>query len=317
MSLATRTRRGKRLRGPCRRGAVATGRPLELLTEDLLQHVLKYLEDYSDCARFSLASPRLGLGVLRTPQKEILPRFQHPLFAVAMRMEGGGIPVAAFAEAWLRKYAGDSVASPKDFAWIRVASAELYICSTLPDFAWHLVRSGEMDAKLRLISPSRTMGPMMQHYEGERGAERHVRDEFANGTVQHYEGEKGAERLVRAEPAGGCEGQVQHYEGERGAERLVRDEFANGTVQHYEGEKGAERRVRAEFANGTVQHYEGERGAERLVRAEPAGCEGQVQHYEGEKGAERRVRAEFTNGTVRQRSSIHRSSILPCPRCVR
>ena len=184
-SWATRTRRGKQLRGPCRQGAAATGRPLggplELLTEDLLHAMLKHLDDYSDCARFSRASPRLGLGALR--QKELLPRFQHPLFAVAMRMEGGRHMVAqrsaavgarallppdtgaAFAEAWLRKYARDRLASPNDFAWIRVASAELYIAewpvrsstSSFGQETWTLRRSGEMDAKQRLISPSRTM----------------------------------------------------------------------------------------------------------------------------------------------------------------
>ena len=73
---------------------------------------------------------------------------------------------AAFAEAWLRKYAGDSVASPDDFAWIRVASAELYISQTVSGAqTWKLVRSGEMDAKLR----TKSARGQVQHYEGEKG----------------------------------------------------------------------------------------------------------------------------------------------------
>ena len=65
--------------------------------------------------------------------------------------------------------------------------------------------------RLCLLDRSRTQGQMfkVQHYEGERGAERMVRVESANGNVQYYEGEQGAERCVRAEFANGM---VQHYE---------------------------------------------------------------------------------------------------------
>ena len=48
-----------------------------------------------------------------------------------------------------------------------------------------------------------------------------------------FEGERGVERCVRVESANGA---VGHYEGERGAERMVRREFANGNVHYYEGE---------------------------------------------------------------------------------
>jgi hypothetical protein len=282
---------------------------LTLLSQELLICVLKYLEDYSDCARFSLASPRLGLTALQNGLQ--LPRFQHPLFAVAMRLimrQAGGregmrsstlarraeararsmtTPGSAhsrFAEAWLRKYvAGHAAASPDDFEWIKASSPELHIAQStvLPSERWHLVRGGVPDASVRI---ERADG-FVQYYEGKHGAERAIRAEFANGTVQHYEGEQGAERRVRAEFANGL---VQYYEGERDAERLIRDEFADGTVQYYEGEHGAERLIRAENADGTVQYYEGEHGAERLVRAE--NFDGTVRYYEGEQGAERPVR---------------------------
>ena len=39
---------------------------------------------------------------------------------------------------------------------------------------------------------------MMQYFEGEKGAERMVHMEFADGQVNCFEGEKGAERKVRA-----------------------------------------------------------------------------------------------------------------------
>jgi hypothetical protein len=67
-----------------------------------------------------------------------------------------------------------------------------------------------------------------------------VRVACTDGKVQHFEGEKGAERLVREVLPDGC---VKHYEGEKGAERLVREVLPDGCVKHYEGEKDAERLV--------------------------------------------------------------------------
>eukprot|EP01049_Picozoa_sp_SAG25_P003720 SAG25_NODE_219_length_11644_cov_21.713729_1_plen_440_part_00 len=329
-----------------RHGAATAIDRLTLLSQELLICVLKYLEDYSDCARFSLASPRLGLTALQNGLQ--LPRFQHPRFAVAMRlitMETGGrkgmrsstlarraeararsmlttgSAHSRFAEAWVRKYVADDLASPDDFEWIKASSPELYIAqSTLyywhmtpnnPCQRWNLVRGGVPDAKVRMKLANSTVqyyegekgaehctraedaDGMVKYYEGEQGAERRIRTEFADGTVGYYEGERGAERRLRLERA---DGTVHYYEGERGAEHLVRLELADGTVMHYEGKKGAERRLRIECADGTVRYYEGERGAERLVRTELA--DGTVGYYEGKKGAERRLRLERADGTV-------------------
>jgi hypothetical protein len=308
-----------------RHGAATAVDRLTLLSQELLICVLKYLEDYSDCARFSLASPRLGLTALQNGLQ--LPRFQHPLFAVAIRLvtmetggrEGmrsstlarraeararsmstpGGGAHSRFAEAWMRKYvAGSAAASPDDFEWIQTSSPELYIAQSTglrwtghgwSRQRWHLVRSGVPDATVRV---ELTDGSV-QYYEGEKDAERRVRAEDVNGIVLYYEGEQGAERLVRAEDVNG---NVLYYEGEQGAERLVRAELATGIVQYCEGEQGAERVVRAELATGIVQYYEGEKGAERRVRAKLAN--GTVLYYEGEQGAERLVRAELATGTV-------------------
>ena len=39
------------------------------------------------------------------------------------------------------------------------------------------------------------------NYEGEKGAERIVRKEFADGEVRYFEGEQDAERMVRVDAA--------------------------------------------------------------------------------------------------------------------
>jgi hypothetical protein len=313
---------------------------LTLLSQELLICVLKYLEDFSDCARFSLASPRLGLTAVQNGLQ--LPRFQHPLFAVAMRLitrqagahgreemrsstlarraearaqpmptQGGG--AHSFTEAWVRKYsAGYAAASPDDFEWIKASSPELHIAQSSPEL--HLVQSPELH-----IAQSTIVSARRWHLVRGGVLDAKVRVEFADGTVNYYKGEKGAERLVRDAYANGL---VQNYEGEKGAERLVRSEGANGLVQYYEGEDGAERVVRSESANGTgyfegkdgaehlvraefaegtvVLYFEGEQDAERRIRAEFA--DGSVHYYEGEQGAERVVRAEFADGSVHKHS---------------
>ena len=58
-----------------------------------------------------------------------------------------------------------------------------------------------------------------------------ARMERPSGAVEHYVGERGAERVARVEFPSGA---MQHYVGERGRERLVRRERPRGTVCHYE-----------------------------------------------------------------------------------
>ena len=241
------------------------------LPPELHLRILEGVEDFSDCAAFSLASPRLGLLALRSG----LARFKEPLFAVAMRLllierlHAGsfvGAPIMdTLNEATVRAYAADRRATADHFPWLARVSPALCLSSEVTgagashDEYWRLRRGEENGANLRRrLLQSGTV----HFYEGERGVERLVREEFADGEVQHYEGEKGAERKVRMELAGN----VQYYEGERGAERCVRMELANGIVQYYEGEKGAERKVRTESPDGTVRYYAGEKGAERCVR---------------------------------------------------
>ena len=252
------------------------------LPPELHLRILEGVDDFSDCAAFSLASPRLGLLALRSG----LARFKDPLFAVAMRLLliqrfAGGFGVVTLSEDTLRRYAADRRASADNFPWLARASPALCLSSEVEGAGerrievWRL-RRDESGAKLR----SRFLqSGQVKHFEGERGAERKVRMEFSDGEVRYYEGMKGAERVVRAVRADGA---VQHFEGERGAERMVRVEFLSGIVLHYEGEQGAERKVRAESANGDVQYFEGGRGAERCVREKYP--DGTVQYFEGESG---------------------------------
>ncbi|EOD38654.1 hypothetical protein EMIHUDRAFT_109323 [Emiliania huxleyi CCMP1516] len=243
------------------------------LPPELHLRILEGVDDFSDCAALSLASPRLGLLALRSG----LARFKDPLFAVAMRLLLIERLIAGYHFPWLARV------SPA-----RCLSSEVTGAGVSRAEYWRLRRGEKNGANLRrrLLQSGQ-----VQHYEGERGAERMVRLVLPSNVV-HYEGEQDAERVVRREFA---DGTVQHFEGEQGAERVVRREFADGTVQHFEGERGAERVVRMERANGAVQHFEGEQGAERTVRMETAS--GIVQYYEGERGAERVVRMEFPAAT--------------------
>ncbi|EOD29612.1 hypothetical protein EMIHUDRAFT_365780 [Emiliania huxleyi CCMP1516] len=265
------------------------------LPHELHLRILEGVDDFSDCAAFSLASPRLGLAL-----RSGLARFEDPLFAVAMRLllierfaaSLGSSIMDTLSEATLRKYTADRRANADHFPWLARVSPALRLTSEVEGAeVWRLRRGEVNDAKLRMRL---LRSGQVQHFEGERGAERLVRLKFASGQVQHFEGDAGAERKVRTVFADGA---VAHYEGEKGAERVVRVVCASGSVQYYEDERGAERLVRKEFSSGEVKHFEGERGAERKVRAELAN--GQVHHYEGEQGAERKVRTEFASGTVK------------------
>ncbi|EOD37181.1 Hypothetical protein EMIHUDRAFT_109993 [Emiliania huxleyi CCMP1516] len=255
------------------------------------------VDDFSDCAAFSLATPRLGLLAHRRG----LARFVDLRFAIAMRLlliqrSAGtfGTVSVTLSEVTLRKYAGDCRASADHFPWLASVSPAYRLSSEFEGAGefrkedWRLRRGEEVGAKLRTRFLQRGS---VYHFEGERGAERMVRQVF-DGTVFHFEGEPGAERMVRQVAV---DGMVLHFEGERGAERKLRTEYPDGDVLHYEGERGAERKVR-ECIEGMVIHYDGEKGMERMVRAVSAS--GDVHHYEGERDAERVVRTECVDGEV-------------------
>ena len=99
-----------------------------------------------------------------------------------------------------------------------------------------------------------------------------MRYERPNGVVQHYEGEKGTERLVRQleRPAPPVpSGDVLHYEGEKGVrvERLVRREQPSGVVLQTARARG----TRSDWCARSVypvpfdisMSFHGERGRER------------------------------------------------------
>ena len=270
---------------PCAARTEEDAPPTDWLAElphELHLRILEGVDDFSDCAAFSLASPRLGLFALRSGQA----RFEDPLFAVAMRLQiaqhcvgSVGTVSVTLSEDTLRRYAADRRASAEHFPWLARVSPALRLSSEVEGAGenradvWRL-RRGENGTMLRLRF---LKGGQMQHFEGERGAERKVRSVFADGNVKYFEGERGEERLVRTVFA---DGTVQHSEGEKGAERKVRTEYPNGSVRHYEGGNGAERKVREVYAIGQVKYYEGDKGAERLVRTVRA--DGQAQYCEGQ-----------------------------------
>ena len=98
------------------------------LPPELHLRILEGVDDFSDCAAFSLASPRLGLLALRSG----LARFKDPLFAVAMRLLlsqrlVGTFGVVTLSEDTLRRYAADRQASAGHFPWLARVSPALCI----------------------------------------------------------------------------------------------------------------------------------------------------------------------------------------------
>jgi len=276
------------------------------LAPELQLLILEAVDDFSDCAAVSLATPRLGLLAFGHD----LARFKDPLFAVAMqqqlaqraargdghRTRSKGEQQSPVTEAILRKYSADRRARQEHFPWLERVSPALCLSTGIRGLGsrrfefWRLQRGDEPGALLRERSLQRGT---IWHFTGEAGAERQVRTEYATGEVQLFEGEKGAERLVRTDF---LDGTIKHHEGARGSERVVRTAYADGRLKHFEGEMGAERKVRTQFPDGGTQYYEGERGVERRVRTQfPTG---NVQYYEGAQNLERLVRLRFPSGEV-------------------
>lgn len=198
---------------------------LELPPELRIQ-VLQWLFDYSDCARFCLASPRVGIEALR---HKFLLRFRHPLFAVALRletakMEYGVMFDVSITEKLLRKYAADSKATPDTFAWIKSLSPQLYLeerFSTLQYSEWVLV-----DARVRnpingnpsmtLVRRNTTDTITEYHYEGEKNVERLVRIvDFNGNSILFDQGSKGLVCLMTSD------GKVTYHEDVKGVKRVI------------------------------------------------------------------------------------------------
>ena len=176
------------------------------LPRELLIQVLQWLFDYSDCARFCLASPRVGLEALR---HESLLTFKHPLFAVALRMETakmeyGPMFNVSITEKLLRKYAADNKATSDTFAWIKRLSPQLYLeereerLSTLTSTAsWFLVDAfarNPVNGNPSMTLVRRRTSDTVTHYEGEANVEEIVRIVDFNGNSILFD--QGSRRLV-------------------------------------------------------------------------------------------------------------------------
>ena len=214
-----------------------------LLPEEVLFHLLCYLEDFYDCVRLSLASPRIGLSAIRNK----LPCFTHPLFAMAMGLEmikhfaqcrGFRALNVGFGQELLRKYAMDARMSTDTFPWIRKHSPSCYL--TFSEVSrWQYVR-------LRLYSKEHT-----------------VRISCAQmGVDRFYEGEKGKEHLVQIRHFG----IKRYYTGKKGQEHLVRIDFRNRINFYFEGKRNMERVAEVHLSNGNIKQFEGEGGKETIVK---------------------------------------------------
>ena len=255
--------------------------PLDDLPLEIQLRILEYIEDFSDCAAVSLASPPLGLAALQSGLK----RFQHPLFAVAMRL--ATVRRARIDEQLLRQYAADNRATSDTFAWIKRVSPNLHLCcetlecSESGKEAWRLSCRGVLGAHVRAYHAG-----CVFHFTGELNAESLVRSMTRDGDATYYEGGLPGRRTRRVAP----DGTVTRFEGESGTERVVRMDLPDGSVWHYEGGQEAERVSRIVRPGGWMTRFEGERNEERIVRMHGPG--GFVMHLEGERGTERRVRLE-------------------------
>ena len=169
---------------------------LELPTELLIQ-VLQWLSDYSDCARFCLASPRVGLEALR---HESLPMFKHPLFAVALRMEiakmeYGPMFNVSITEKLLRKYAADSKATSDTFAWIKSLSPQLYLEERLSTLSYSLSWS-TLSYSLTSVTYWFLLNAFARNPVNGNPSMTLVRKKTSD-TVTHYKGEAYVEEIKR------------------------------------------------------------------------------------------------------------------------
>lgn len=135
---------------------------------------------------------------------------------------------------------------------------------------------------------------LLLYYEGEAGAERHVKTIHPNKSAVYFEGEAYSEHAVRLETDSTAFSTSKvFFEGEAGCERLVKRQYSSGGNMFYEGEPGSERKVRGVTSCGHVILFEGSAGRERQVsmKTDHGTC-----FYEGEKGNERQVRFETLSG---------------------
>ena len=275
---------------------------LLVLPEDVLLSTLGWIVDFSDCAAFCLASPRLGLLALRGD----VVRFKDPLFAVAMELLVGaralnGLFTIGLSKALLRKYAADERASGANLPWLRnVSPTQCFrtVTNTINKCRfedwWMSSPDESLESLVRTEKVVNNHYKVVLHFEGAAGMERKVRKVSWHGNVLHkdisFEGGKNHERMTR------ClfpDGSVQYYEGEKGHERLTRLTAPRGLIYCYEGEKGHERRTHATTPRGLIYCFEGEKGHERRTRLTTP--RGRVYYYKGEKGHERRKRVRRRN----------------------
>ena len=131
-------------------------------------------DDHADRAALCLAVPPLGLAAIAS-----LPAYQHPLLSVGLRLFGA--VAALLDERLMRHYAARSDATAEGCAWLTQAAGKagsewgVRVASSAPageSPAWRLLRGGAEGALLR----AKRFDGGSVHFEGEKGAERKVRE---------------------------------------------------------------------------------------------------------------------------------------------
>ena len=254
-----------------------------------------------DYAALVIANPRLH-AIMQTHSGSLL---SDPVFVAAIWL--ATTRNARIDEDLLRKYALDVRATSAGCATMTALSGSMpgIEVDTLQDVElWSLV-NGSVRTKLCLRHSSFRL-----YFEGEAGAERHVRAvtssspdtclpsrSHADGLVTHFEGQAGAERKMRVVHPDGC---TLVYDGVKGEERIVQVKYPDGSTRsiEYEGEGAERRKVRwIDSDDGSVTYFEGEAGAERKMRMVQA--DGSVCVYNGVRGEERIVQVKYPDGSTR------------------
>ena len=217
------------------------GFPLLKLPEELQMLVAAHVAAPLDRAALCIAVPPLGQKAIKG-----IPAYKGPLMSLGNRVLSGGTVGEAEVRRYVREFAPSEAVHPSlvlsQYTQLNALAGPGVSVRCVVKRArleWRL----ESGAVLRVWMPRRNRNgdpgklAAVRHYKGKRGAER-----LGHGdVVAYFEGERGAEHYVREEWPTGT---VQYYEGKAGAEHYVRREWPTGAVQYYEGKAGAEYLVR-------------------------------------------------------------------------
>ena len=167
---------------------LAATEPTPGLPDELQLEIAASLFSPGDCGALCVANPRVGLVALRK-----LPQYKDPLVSVAMRLATGELQID---EALMRRYIWDMRMTREGCDWLTAAASKAGSLAGIGRSVdqghetFSVTDGGAEGAKVRVNLASGRVG----FYEGERGAERVVREERPGGTVVLSDGEGRAQR---------------------------------------------------------------------------------------------------------------------------